>query len=122
MNVRQEQLPWNKDDSGGTPQKTRANDLSAFLSGQGAVYASPNWQKEWSGQRFLPDVKDRTGSAVLLPAAAMREQDRYWAKLAKGAALTAPVRQDVAREAAGKAHREISSEAARRQLADYVPS
>jgi len=74
LNVRQEQLPWNKDDSGGTPQKTRADDLSAFLSGQGAVYASPNWQKEWSGQRFLPDVKDRTGSAVLLPAAAMREQ------------------------------------------------
>jgi len=58
----------------------------------------------------------------LTRAAAMREQDRYWVKLAKGAALTAPVRQDVAREAAGKAHREISSEAARRQLADYVPS
>ncbi|KAJ1486675.1 hypothetical protein T484DRAFT_1943080 [Baffinella frigidus] len=54
-------------------------------------------------------------------AAAQRQEDGYFASLSKSAHLTKDVRADVDRSRVERKQRALSSEAARRELAEYVP-
>lgn len=58
------------------PDKSRKDDLDAYLSGQGAVYGGPDWGEEWNSARFLPELRDSHGSQVLLPFVKSQEKKR----------------------------------------------
>ena len=50
-----------------SPERSRKDDLNAYLSGHGAVYGGPEWEAEWNSARFLPDLVTAHHSQVLLP-------------------------------------------------------
>ena len=59
-----------------SPNKSRKEDLSAYLAGQGAAYGAPDWQEQWNSARFLPDLHDDHRSQVLLPFVKSTERKR----------------------------------------------
>jgi hypothetical protein len=59
-----------------SPERSRKDDLNAYLSGQGAVYGGPEWEAEWNSARFLPDLVTAHHSQVLLPFVKTSEKKR----------------------------------------------